>query len=97
MKYLTGQQEKEAIRWMNKAAEVAKKALCLKAKCGSVIVNDGEIIGEGYNAPPLDREENRSFHLRVCAVYDRAVGRRNSRGNHSPPVDERRISNRCAL
>ena len=59
MNYLTGQQEKEAIRCMEKAAEVAEKALCLKAKCGTVILKDGEIIGEGYNAPPLDKEENR--------------------------------------
>jgi len=44
---------------MEKAGEVAKRALCLKAKCGTVIVKDGEIIGEGYNAPPLDKEENR--------------------------------------
>jgi len=44
---------------MNKAVEVAKKALCLKAKCGAVIVKDGQVIGEGYNAPPLDKEENR--------------------------------------
>ncbi len=59
MKYLAGQQEKEAISWMNKAAKMAEKALCLKAKCGTVIVKDNEIIGQGYNAPPLDKEENR--------------------------------------
>lgn len=58
MEYLRGQQEKDAIQWMNKAAEVAKKALCLKTKCGTVIVKDSEIIGEGYNAPPLNQEEN---------------------------------------
>lgn len=44
---------------MEKAAEVAEKALCFKAKCGAVIVKSGEIIGKGYNAPPLDEEENR--------------------------------------
>jgi len=60
MEYLKGQQEQEAIHWMNKAAESAEKALCLKAKCGTVIVKDGEVIGEGYNAPPLDREDNRT-------------------------------------
>ncbi|MDP3780987.1 MAG: deaminase, partial [Nitrosopumilaceae archaeon] len=59
MEYLTGQQEKEAIQLMNKTAEIAKKALCLRAKCGTIIVKDNEIIGEGYNAPPLDKEENR--------------------------------------
>ena len=59
VEYLKGSQEKESINWMEKAAKVAEKALCLKAKCGVVIVKDGEIIGEGYNAPPLDKEENR--------------------------------------
>ncbi len=60
MKFLTGQEEKEAIRWMDEAAQIAKRALCLRAKCGTVIVNDDEIIGVGYNAPPLDKEENRT-------------------------------------
>lgn len=45
---------------MNEAAKVASKALCLKAKCGTIIVSNSEIIGEGYNAPPLDKEENRT-------------------------------------
>ncbi|MFA6608795.1 MAG: deaminase [Candidatus Paceibacterota bacterium] len=60
MEYLTGQQEKEAIDWMEEAAKVARKAKCLKAKCGTVIVKNNEIIGEGYNAPPLDKEEHRT-------------------------------------
>ena len=45
---------------MGEAAIKAKQALCLKAKCGAVIVNNGEVIGRGYNAPPLDKEENRT-------------------------------------
>lgn len=60
MKYLIGEAEQEAIGWMMEAGKVAEKALCLKAKCGTVIVKDGKIIGEGYNAPPLDRESNRT-------------------------------------
>lgn len=60
MKFLTGQEENEAINWMNEAAQIAKSALCLRAKCGTVIVNNGEIIGAGYNAPPLNKEENRT-------------------------------------
>ena len=59
MELLTSQAEKEAIHWMEAAAEQARQALCHKAKCGTVIVKDGEIIGEGFNAPPLDQEENR--------------------------------------
>ncbi len=50
---------KSAEEWMETAAQVAKSAMCLKAKCGTVIVKDGVVIGEGYNAPPLDKEEHR--------------------------------------
>ena len=63
MEYLKGEKQQEAIRWMDAAFEVAKKSLCHKAKCGSVIVKDGVIIGSGYNAPPRDDEKNR-----VCGV-----------------------------
>ncbi len=58
MKYLSGKKEEEAIGWMMEAAEDARKALCLRAKCGSIIVKESEIIGRGYNAPPLDNDEN---------------------------------------
>lgn len=64
---------------MNKAAKFAERALCLKAKCRTIIIKNGEIIGEGYNAPPLDREENRmcnkefgagkSKHDLTCCVH----------------------------
>lgn len=55
--------------WMLEAAKVARKALCLNARCGTVIVKDGEIIGEGYNAPPLDDISNR-----MCdSKYDEPV------------------------
>jgi deoxycytidylate deaminase len=66
MEFLKEQREKEAIEYMNKAAQVAARALCLNAKCGTVIVKDGEIIGEGYNAPPLDKEENRTCNKELC-------------------------------
>ncbi len=52
--------DEDSIFYMNEAAKVAKNALCLKAKCGTVIVKDKEIIGRGYNAPPLDIENNRT-------------------------------------
>ena len=45
---------KDAEQWLTAAAEAAKKALCGRASCGSVIVKNGQIIGEGYNAPPQD-------------------------------------------
>lgn len=42
--------------WFNQAASYAYRALCKKDKCGAVIVSDGRVIGEGYNAPPNDNE-----------------------------------------
>lgn len=75
MKYLDGQEEKDATVWVKKAAEVAEKALCLRAKCGAVIVKDGELIGKGYNAPPLDDHNNRKclneYDLPQKFKYDR--------------------------
>ncbi len=59
MQYLTGREEQDAIHWITQASIVAQKALCLRARCGTVIVNNGKIIGEGYNAPPLDDIDNR--------------------------------------
>lgn len=72
MKYLTGIDEEKAIHWMNEAARVAEKSLCLRAKCGTVIVKDGEIIGEGYNAPPLDDVSHR-----ICLDEDKSYGKPN--------------------
>jgi len=78
MKSFKGIEEQEAMRWMEEAANVAQKALCLRAKCGTVIVKDGEIIGEGYNAPPLDDFKNslclenraeKGKHDRTCCMH----------------------------
>ena len=42
------------------AAQQARQAKCYRASCGSVIISrDGEVIGRGYNAPPLERESQR--------------------------------------
>lgn len=40
--------------WFKEAGSVAQNALCLRAKCGAVIVVDGLVIGSGHNAPPGD-------------------------------------------
>ena len=60
MKNLQGTEQRQAIEWMREAGKVAENALCLRARCGTVIVKDGKIIGQGYNAPPLDDEMNRT-------------------------------------
>lgn len=41
------------------AANIAKEATCLRAKCGSVIINDSVVIGKGCNSPALDHEDQR--------------------------------------
>lgn len=48
---------------MREAGNVAEKALCLRAKCGCVIVSGKEIVGRGYNAPPLDKIKDRKCHI----------------------------------
>ncbi len=66
--------------YMREAAQEASKALCLRDKCGSVVVLDGEIIGRGYNAPPQDDISQRKCELdlvestkpksdRTCCVH----------------------------
>lgn len=68
--------ELEAIRpFFNAAAEIAKDATCHRAKCGTVIVRNGEVIGQGYNGPALDDETNRTcgneYDLSVKPKYDK--------------------------
>jgi len=41
------------------AATQAQKSLCLRRRCGSVIIKDESVIGRGYNAPPLDDVKQR--------------------------------------
>ena len=84
MKYLHGKKEREAILYMEKAAKIALKSSCLRAKCGSVVVKDNEIIGEGYNSPPGDKPLERCIKDelpedfisdRTCCIHaeDRAI------------------------
>lgn len=52
--------------YFEKAAEQARHAKCHRAKCGSVIVStDGQIIGAGYNAPPLNDEKQRYCNIEL--------------------------------
>ena len=62
--------------YFEKAAEQARVASCLRSKCGAVVVDaSGEIIGIGYNAPPLGDETlrrcNESLDLSVKPKYDK--------------------------
>lgn len=57
------------------AAEQAERATCKRAKCGSVIVADSEVIGAGFNAPPLGDESERycdaEFDTTLKPKYDK--------------------------
>lgn len=47
------------------AGQNATRALCLRDRCGAVIVQDGKVIGEGYNAPPNDNILDRKCALQL--------------------------------
>lgn len=59
MQVLSGKDIEEVRRYFQLAADVAKDALCHRAHCGTVIVNDGVVIGQGSNGPVLNEESNR--------------------------------------
>ncbi len=45
---------------------MAEKSLCLRNKCGAVIVDsEGEIVGRGHNAPPGDDVLEKRYHLEL--------------------------------
>lgn len=60
MEYLlSGERFERARGYMEEAARIARQALCLRAKCGTVIVKGDEIIGVGYNSPAGGVENSR--------------------------------------
>lgn len=80
MPRLTDHAEQEAITHLMRAAETAKHATCQRSKCGSVIMKNDEVIGEGWNSPPQNLESERrcqnsksQYHIKVtdktCCVH----------------------------
>ena len=59
MKTIRGEALEPIKPFFQLAADQACKATCLRARCGSVIMNNGKVIGAGYNSPPLDDESQR--------------------------------------
>lgn len=59
MRYLSGNEEIEALRYLDTAALTASSATCARHRCGSIMVKDGVIIGRGFNSPPADSEAQR--------------------------------------
>jgi deoxycytidylate deaminase len=62
--------------YFEEAQKTAHRATCNRAKCGSVIVaTNGQIIGRGYNAPPLGDESQR-----MCDVQlDKSIKQNNDK------------------
>lgn len=59
MKYLENKEKFEAQQYIDEAIKVALQATCKRSKCGSVIVKDSKIIGQGFNSPPKNLENQR--------------------------------------
>jgi len=58
-KIIFTQEQLNEFYYINAAIEIAKKATCLRSKCGAIIVKNGEIIGKGFNSPPKNLESQR--------------------------------------
>lgn len=80
MRYLSGAEEKEAMKFLEEAERAAQNSTCLRTKCGSVIIKNGKIIGVGFNSPPFGLESQRrcenqkdGYHKKVtdktCCVH----------------------------
>ncbi len=80
MRYLSGDEEKEALEYLTIASDIARDASCERSRCGSVIVYSDEIIGRGFNSPPGNLESQRrcsvpkeSYHKKVtdktCCIH----------------------------
>ncbi|HRY36311.1 MAG TPA: hypothetical protein P5230_00310 [Candidatus Magasanikbacteria bacterium] len=80
MKFLSDQEEKQALDYIEKAAKIALYSTCERARCGCVIIKDNKIIGEGFNNPPQNKIEQKrcsiskdTYHKKVtdktCCVH----------------------------
>jgi len=59
MRYLSGDEEKNALECMLEASWIALHSTCQRSRCGSIIVKNNELIGAGFNSPPNNDESQR--------------------------------------
>ena len=75
MQRIIGSKLKPIRPFFEAAATVAQAATCYRAKCGTVIVQNGKIIGQGFNGPALNNEANRTcdsqYDLSLKPKYDK--------------------------
>lgn len=70
MRYLEGNEKKEATSFMDMAQSAAHDATCTRAKCGVIIMSpDGWLIGSGHNSPPGNDEDERRCGIKK-SEYD---------------------------
>ncbi|HEX8227462.1 MAG TPA: deaminase [Candidatus Saccharimonadales bacterium] len=72
---VTGKDLEVILPFFKAAAELAKVATCHNGKCGTVIVKNGKIIGQGYNGPAFADEANRTcdaqYDVSIKPKYDK--------------------------
>lgn len=59
MRVLQGQEAKDARKLIEYAARLALRSTCQRWRCGSVVVAGRNVIGEGFNSPPGNLEDQR--------------------------------------
>ena len=59
MKILSGRELREAKKAMALAVHAGLESTCRRSRCGSVIINGGVVLGEGFNSPPRNLESQR--------------------------------------
>ena len=65
----TSKEASMVVHWIEEAAAVARQATCRRGLCGAIIVSGEEVIGQGFNLPPGNDEQERRCH-RHKSSYD---------------------------
>jgi dCMP deaminase len=73
MRYLEGKEKETALEFLLSAAEIAKRATCERARCGSVITSGKAIIGTGYNSPAGNLESQRRCGAHKDSLHDKVT------------------------
>ncbi len=80
MRYLSDEEDKKAREYLFECVQLAQHATCQRSRCGSLIVQNDQIIGSGYNTPPQGLESQRrcscakeNYHKKVtdktCCIH----------------------------
>lgn len=75
MEYIPKEEEYKFNKWFEETIKEAIKSTCLRAKCGSIIRKDEEIIGRGCNSPPLNLESQRRCLINKISYNEKVTDR----------------------